>query len=213
MLIAVLTDIHANREALSACLAHAESVNVGRHVLFGDYVGYGADPRWTVDTVIGLVERGATAILGNHDAELLNARSRMNEVARTAIEWTRTQLDASQRDFIGRLPLTVEEGDMLFVHANAWAPGGWGYVTGPWEARRSLQATRRRMTFCGHVHVPELYFATATGKVAGFTPVAGIPIPLLPQRHWIAVIGAVGQPRDRKQDVDARDKPAHDAAV
>lgn len=197
MLIAILTDIHANREALSACLAHAETLGVDRYVLLGDYVGYGADPGWTIDTVIGLVERGAIAILGNHDAEVLTARSRMNEVAQVAIEWTRTQLDATQRDFIGRLPLTVEQGDMLFVHANAWAPDGWGYVTGPAEARRSLEATSCRVTFCGHVHVPELYFATATGKVAGFIPVAGTAMPLSPQRRWLAVIGAVGQPRDR----------------
>jgi len=197
MLIAILTDIHANREALSACLAHAESLHVQRYVLLGDYVGYGADPRWTIDTVIGLVERGPTAILGNHDAEVLTARSHMNEVAQIAIEWTRTQLDADHRHFIGQLPLTVEHSNMLFVHANAWAPGGWGYITGPEEARRSLEATRCRVTFCGHVHVPELYFATASGKVAGFVPVAGTPLPLSPQRRWLAVIGAVGQPRDR----------------
>jgi diadenosine tetraphosphatase ApaH/serine/threonine PP2A family protein phosphatase len=53
------------------------------------------------------------------------------------------------------------------------------------------------MTFCGHVHVPELYFAAATGQVAAFTPVPGTAIPLLKQRRWLAVIGAVGQPRDR----------------
>jgi diadenosine tetraphosphatase ApaH/serine/threonine PP2A family protein phosphatase len=197
MLTAILTDIHANREALSACLAHAEGTGVDRHVFLGDYVGYGADPEWTVDTVRRHVERGAIAIQGNHDAEVLATRSRMNDVARTAIEWTRTRLDSAQRDFISRLPLSFVEGDQLFVHANAWEPGGWDYVTGPWEARRSLQATRCRVTFCGHVHVPELYFETVTEKVVGFPPVAGTPIPLSTQRRWLAVIGAVGQPRDR----------------
>jgi diadenosine tetraphosphatase ApaH/serine/threonine PP2A family protein phosphatase len=196
MLTAILTDIHANREALSACLAHARRMGARRFVLLGDYVGYGADPGWTVDTVMRLVERGAIALLGNHDAAVLRPSPRMNEMAQAAIEWTRTRLDAFHCDFIRRLPLTAEEGDRLFVHANAWAPGGWGYVTGAPEARRSLQATNQRMTFCGHVHVPELYFATATGKVAAFTPVPGTAIPLLKQRRWLAVIGAVGQPRD-----------------
>jgi diadenosine tetraphosphatase ApaH/serine/threonine PP2A family protein phosphatase len=196
MLIAILTDIHANREALTACLADARSRNVGRHVFLGDYVGYGADPGWVVDTVISHVDCGATAILGNHDAAVLTTGSHMNETAHAAIEWTRTRLDETQCKFLGGLPLTVEENDRLYVHANAWAPGGWGYVTGSGEARRSLQATVRRLTFCGHVHVPELYFETVTGKIAGFTPVAGTPIPLLPQRRWLAVIGAVGQPRD-----------------
>src|SRR5207237_1441057 len=112
------------------------------------------------------------------------------------IEWTRTRLDTTQRDFLACLPLSIEENDRLFVHANAWAPGDWSYVLGSMEARRSLQATDRRLTFCGHVHVPELYFGAATGKVTGFRPVDGTPIPLIGQRRWLAVIGAVGQPRD-----------------
>jgi diadenosine tetraphosphatase ApaH/serine/threonine PP2A family protein phosphatase len=196
MLIAILSDIHANREALSACLAHAQSLGVGRYVFLGDYVGYGADPGWAVDTVADHVTRGAAAILGNHDAAVLTPRSQMNETARTAIDWTRRQLDQTQRDFLARLPLTVEIGDCLFVHANAWAPDRWGYVLGPDEARFSLEATARRVTFCGHVHVPQLYFVTGAGKVAGFRPVTGTAIPLLPQRRFLAVIGAVGQPRD-----------------
>ena len=196
MLTAILSDIHGNREALTACLAHARSSNVGRYVFLGDYVGYGADPGWAVDTVVSHVERGATAILGNHDAAVLAAKSQMNEVAREAIEWTRDKLDTSQRDFLAGLPLSIEEDDRLFVHANAWAPAEWSYVLGSMEARRSLQATQRRLTFCGHVHVPDLYFGTATGKVTGFRPVDGTPIPLIGQRRWLAVIGAVGQPRD-----------------
>jgi diadenosine tetraphosphatase ApaH/serine/threonine PP2A family protein phosphatase len=196
MLIAILSDIHGNREALTACLAHAGHSNVGRYVFLGDYVGYGADPAWAVDTVVSYVERGATAILGNHDAAVLTAKSQMNEVARAAIEWTRDKLDAAHREFLTGLPLSIEEDDRLFVHANAWAPGQWSYVLGSMQARRSLQATNRRLTFCGHVHVPELYFGTAAGKVTGFRPVDGTPIPLIGQRRWLAVIGAVGQPRD-----------------
>jgi diadenosine tetraphosphatase ApaH/serine/threonine PP2A family protein phosphatase len=196
MLIAILTDIHANREALSACLADAQSRNVGRYVFLGDYVGYGADPGWAVDTVMAHVDRGATAILGNHDAAVLTTLLHMNETAHAAIEWTRTRLDETQRKFLGGLPLTVEEDDRLYVHANAWAPGDWGYIIGSSEARRSLHATSLRVTFCGHVHVPELYFETVTGKIAGFAPVTGTPIPLTPGRRWLAVIGAVGQPRD-----------------
>ena len=50
---------HANREAFSACLAHAASRGVDRLVFLGDYVGYGADPGWVVDTVMEHVSRGA----------------------------------------------------------------------------------------------------------------------------------------------------------
>ncbi|HZY22018.1 MAG TPA: metallophosphoesterase family protein, partial [Beijerinckiaceae bacterium] len=67
MLIALLSDIHGNREALDACLAHARSMRAERVVFLCDYVGYGADPSYVVDTVVRMVEEGAVALLGNHD--------------------------------------------------------------------------------------------------------------------------------------------------
>jgi diadenosine tetraphosphatase ApaH/serine/threonine PP2A family protein phosphatase len=196
MLVALLADIHANREALSASLAHAEASGAQRYVFLGDYVGYGAEPGWVVDTVRTYVEAGATAILGNHDAAVFGSDAEMNETARAAIMWTRGQLAAHQRDFLRDLPFTAEEGDRLFVHASAWDPEGWDYVTGPAAALRSFAATEHRMTFCGHLHVPQLYHLSVTAKIASFMPVAGTAIPLLPQRRWLAVLGSVGQPRD-----------------
>ena len=65
--IAFLTDIHSNREALTAVLAHARARGAQRFVLLGDYVGYGPDPEWTIETIAGLVAEGAIAIRGNHD--------------------------------------------------------------------------------------------------------------------------------------------------
>jgi diadenosine tetraphosphatase ApaH/serine/threonine PP2A family protein phosphatase len=196
MLIALMSDIHANREAFSACLAHAASHPVDRYVFLGDYVGYGADPGWVVDMVRDHVDRGATALLGNHDEAISAAQVNMNEIASAAIEWTRERLDAQQREFLARLPLTIEEEDRLYVHASAWAPGAWHYVTDTYEAQQSLEATRCRVTVCGHVHVPGLYHLGATAKLGAFTPVPGVDIPLLQRRRWLAVMGAVGQPRD-----------------
>src|SRR6187399_552592 len=119
VLIAILTDIHGNREALEACLAHAERRSIARYVFLGDCVGYGADPGFVVDTVRGFVERGAIALLGNHDSAATGTRERMNDEAALAIEWTREQLDDSQREFLAGLPLAAEEDDRLYVHASA----------------------------------------------------------------------------------------------
>jgi diadenosine tetraphosphatase ApaH/serine/threonine PP2A family protein phosphatase len=140
---------------------------------------------------------GAVALFGNHDQAVLAAAGDMNPVAREAIEWTRTQLDDRQRAFLAGLPLTVEEADRLYVHATADAPTLWRYVLGPENARSSLLATQCRLTFCGHVHVPALYRLTETEKLADFRPRTGVAIPLLKHRRWLAVIGAVGQPRDQ----------------
>ena len=66
MRIALFTDIHANREALTACLDHAERGGIARFIFLGDYVGYGADPGWAVDMVMRQVERGAVALAVKH---------------------------------------------------------------------------------------------------------------------------------------------------
>jgi predicted phosphodiesterase len=67
VLLALLADIHANRQAFSACLDFARAHGAERFICLGDYVGYGADPEWTVETVMNLVEKGALAVRGNHD--------------------------------------------------------------------------------------------------------------------------------------------------
>ena len=196
MLIAFLTDIHGNREALEATLAHALRHAIDRYVFLGDLVGYGADPGFVVDTVKEYAAHGAITLLGNHDSAAIGAPERMNDQAMLAIEWTRQRLDGRQRGFLAGLPLTMEEADRLYVHASAWAPAAWHYVTDAYEARQSFEATARRVTFCGHVHVPELYHLGAADKLDALTPVVGVEIPLLGERRWLAVIGAVGQPRD-----------------
>lgn len=196
MLIAFLTDIHGNREALAACLVHAARMQAERYVFLGDYVGYGADPGWVVDAVRSYVEGGAVALRGNHDEAALGPDEGMNADARIAIRWTRTMLDDGQRAFLASLPLRAEDGERLYVHANAYAPGGWGYILGPMEAERSLRRTPCRITVCGHVHAPALYHMAPGKPASQFTPVAGAAVPLLAQRRWLAVIGSVGQPRD-----------------
>ena len=61
MLLALFADIHANRQAFSACLEAARARGAERLILLGDFVGYGGDPEWTVDTVMALVAQGAIA--------------------------------------------------------------------------------------------------------------------------------------------------------
>jgi diadenosine tetraphosphatase ApaH/serine/threonine PP2A family protein phosphatase len=197
VLIAIFTDIHGNREALEACLAHAERHPVDRYVFLGDFVGYGADPGFVVDTVQEFTARGAVALLGNHDSAAIGNPERMNDEATLAIEWTRRQLTPEQIEFLAKLPLQHTEDDRLYVHASAAEPAMWDYVLDERSAARSLHATNAAVTFCGHTHVPALFHLSATGKIASFDPDAGVAMPLTQQRRWVAVIGAVGQSRDR----------------
>ena len=78
----LFSDIHANREALEACLDHARRAGIGRFIFLGDYVGYGADPGFAVDTIMREVDAGAAALLGNHDDAIASGSVGMNSVAR-----------------------------------------------------------------------------------------------------------------------------------
>ncbi len=196
MRTALFTDIHANREALAACLAHARRTGFDRLVFLGDYVGYGADPEWAVEAVARCVEEGAVALLGNHDSAALGRPESMNEVAAAAMAWTRPRLSADHLRFLAERPLLLEEEDRLFVHASAHEPATWHYVLDAEEAALSFEATPLAQIYCGHVHRPALYHLSVTAKLARFVPVEGTPIPLSRHRRWLAVIGAVGQPRD-----------------
>jgi len=195
--LALVADLHANREAVGAVLAHAATQGAERYVFLGDYVGYGADPAWVVDRLREHVAAGAVAVIGNHDAAVVQGpQPSMVADARAVVEWTQSRLDRDQLAFLAKLPLTETLGDALFVHANAWAPGEWAYLVGRGEAMRSLLATDRRFTFCGHIHVPMLYHLSSTGRAGDFAPVPGVSIPLSAHRRWLAIPGSAGQPRD-----------------
>jgi diadenosine tetraphosphatase ApaH/serine/threonine PP2A family protein phosphatase len=196
VLIAVLSDIHANREAFEACLAAIEGAGADRIVILGDIVGYGADPEWCVEKTCELLAEGTVVIRGNHDQAASQMSRSMTETAQLAIEWTRNQLDVGARAFLGGLPMQVEEDDRLYVHADASAPANWNYVLDADSVRRHLAASSARVSFCGHTHRPALHCLSAASKVTCFTPNASEPIPLSPQRKWLAVMGSVGQPRD-----------------
>jgi diadenosine tetraphosphatase ApaH/serine/threonine PP2A family protein phosphatase len=197
VLLALFSDIHANRQAFSACLEAARVRSADRLIFLGDFVGYGGDPEWVVETAIRLIADGAVAVRGNHDQAIGTPSETMNAEAQAAIEWTRDRLTAAQRRFLAELPLALEEEDRLYVHSEASHPARWHYVQATPDAARSMIATRAHVTFCGHIHRPALYSMSATAKMTSFVPVTGVPINLLKGRQWLAVLGSVGQPRDR----------------
>ncbi len=196
VLLAIFADIHANRQAFVACLEAARSRGAERLILLGDFVGYGGDPEWTVDIVMGLVEQGAIAVRGNHDNAIESPSESMNPVAQAAIDWTRARLNATQRRFLAGLPLVHEEQDLLYVHSEASNPSRWRYVQSAADAARSMIATSAQVTFCGHIHQPSLYSMSVTAKMTSFVPISGVAVQLLRGRQWLAVAGSVGQPRD-----------------
>lgn len=197
MRVALLADVHANREALTAVLDDVRRRGADRLAFLGDLVGYGADPQWVVDRVREAVAQGAVAVRGNHDASVADAaRAGLHDEAQRVVDWTRERLDAGALAFLRGLPLTHEDGGVLYVHANAYAPARWEYLLSRVEVGRSLAATDASLTVCGHVHEPMLWTMSGTGKLGEFVPVPGSEIPIPGPRRWLAVVGSAGQPRD-----------------
>src|SRR3954447_23054389 len=113
MLVALLTDIHGNREALDACLEHARRLGAARFVFLGDYVGFGADSSYLAATVSAIAEKNAVALLGNQDEAIAIPSETMTPLARAAIDWTRGRLDAAQGAFLRTIPLFHQEGERV----------------------------------------------------------------------------------------------------
>ncbi|WP_426115439.1 metallophosphoesterase family protein [Massilia sp. PWRC2] len=197
MRFALLTDLHANLEALQACLQHAQQQGADQYAFTGDLVGYGGDPAAVIDIVMAHAARGAIVVQGNHDRAVdVGPGPLMHGEAREAIAWTRQQIGSEQRAFLAGLPLTEQRGNMLFVHAGAADPAQWEYVNTVDDAERHLRATRSRLVFCGHMHTPALYRRADDGAMGSHVPRPGVKIALLPQHQHLIIPGAVGQPRD-----------------
>lgn len=199
MKYALIADIHSNLEALEAVLAHAGAQGVERVVLLGDLVGYGADPVAVVERCQALTEQGAVAVLGNHDAAVSGRDpASMNDEAQIAVEWTRAQLRPQHLEWLAALPHIVRDNDMTWVHASAAAPERWTYVSDGRLALASVAAAHTHWIFSGHVHDPTLYYAGRDGRMLAFRPTESIPVPVPRHRHWLAIVGSCGQPRDKR---------------
>jgi len=197
VLIALLSDIHANLEALEACLGHARGRGAERYALLGDFVGYGADAGGVVAVVERCASEGAIVLKGNHDQAIEKPTSWFNDTARASLAWARETLSPEQKRFLAGLPLVHREGEICYAHASAASPERWDYVDSPTAARRCADAAKASYTFCGHVHDQALFFEAPNGRMTKFHPVAGRPIPVRGHRRWVAIVGSVGQPRDR----------------
>ena len=196
MRIAILSDIHANREALEAVLAVVRRLEPDRLVLLGDIVGYGPEPGFCVDAARELVAAGALCIRGNHDEAAVHGPTGMTPNAHEAALWTRAQLSAEQSAFLAGLPLTVELDGVLFVHASARDPDAWHYVRDLRSAEACLAATDAATVICGHTHLPTIFYARAGREPVAFIPLRNVPAPLSAVHRHVVVVGAVGQPRD-----------------
>jgi diadenosine tetraphosphatase ApaH/serine/threonine PP2A family protein phosphatase len=189
--IAVISDIHGNLEALDAVLADAKRESVAGIVCLGDVVGYGADPNGCMDRVCAETK---AAVLGNHDAAACDLRlsDNFNEVARAAIRWTREQLTKENLEKLRSLPYDFVEDETRYVHASPNDPPAWHYILTEQEAWDAFGACPEPVCFVGHSHVP-LRVLLRRGRLV---VADGEVVEIRGEDRALVNVGSVGQPRD-----------------
>ena len=203
MSVALISDIHANLEALETVLADIQDKGIERSVCLGDIIGYGPNPCECLDLVM---DRCEWALMGNHDFAALYEPTSFNMPAESAAYWTRRQFEdekdpavrRTRWEFLGNLLIRKDYDGVLCVHASPRKPINEyifpdDVVTAPSKMQQIFEMIDQRC-FAGHTHVagvftdePDFYPPGELGDAYRFNA----------DEKCIVNPGSIGQPRDR----------------
>jgi len=189
MKVIIISDIHGNLEALNKVLEYIDKLEGEKRVVcLGDIVGYGPDPAECFKIVESLTDN---ICLGNHEDAVLDTDYdyQITTPARDAIRWTREILDEEIKETIKKLPLSIEEENILYVHASPDDPMLWKYISNTGNAYSSLIEMKHSLCFVGHSHIPGIYSYRSLQRNS-------IKATLSKDDKTIVNVGSVGQPRD-----------------
>ncbi len=207
MSIAVISDIHANLDALNVVLTDIDARGISEIYCLGDIIGYGPNPCECLDLVI---ERCEWSLMGNHDFAVLYEPTSFNTSAEQSVFWTRRQLEQEQDDarrkirweYLGNLSIREKLNDALCVHASPRRPINEyifpdDVITAPTKMSSIFERIQRedaRAAFVGHTHVTGVFT-----DEPDFYPPADLGGAYVMTDDEMCIInpGSVGQPRDR----------------
>ncbi len=159
MRYAIISDVHANIEALTSFFESLEKHPVDKIVCLGDLVGYNANPNECIDL---MREKNIPCVMGNHDsmAAGIEDLSEFNLLASDAIEWTRGVLTEENKAFLASLPDSIRVGRAFYaVHGSINDKDR--YIYGAADALRNFKLLDKvkglSICFFGHTHVPISY--------------------------------------------------------
>lgn len=192
----ILSDIHANDEALSAVLHHVRRKRWDRTVVLGDVVGYGANPNQAVDRVRAL--RPLVAIRGNHDKVCSGVEDgeMFNRVALQAAIWTRQKLTPRNLRWLQSLPEGPAIVDGAFAIAHGTPIDEDAYIFGEIEALNVFRQTTFPLCFFGHSHFPVIFGLSPDAIQTVLTNAPSFRFRLEPGVRYLVNPGSIGQPRD-----------------
>ncbi len=192
----VVSDLHANLEALEAVLDSAKG-EYDRVLCLGDLVGYGADPNTVTEWVR---QNAAVVVRGNHDRACagLEDLEWFNPVARAAAEWTHNELTPENRAYIAGLPKgPIPVDDFQVMHGSLLDEDEYMVVAA--DAGQAFPYLETSLAFFGHTHLQGGFeWARSRVRVIG-RPAPGqneMLLELDPDNAYLVNPGSVGQPRD-----------------
>ena len=193
----VLTDIHANLEALDTCLADARTRGYDATLVLGDLVGYGPDPNAVVERVQAL--KPVAIVRGNHDKVAcgLEQAEGFNSVAKSAARWTLDMLTPEHRDWLCDLPHgPILVDDVVEIcHGSPFDEDA--YIFDELDAVRALKVQNRQLCLFGHTHYPITFeLSDESFDTVGAASSAEMHVQMRDGCKYLINPGSVGQPRD-----------------
>lgn len=190
---AVLSDVHANLEALNAVIKDIKSTGIRDVYFLGDAVGYGPEPNECVEI---LKAESTVMIAGNHDlgAAGLVDLSRFNRHARTALEWTRKVMHENNISMLSALQVKtdIQGRDITIAHSTPYEPEKWHYLLRIQDAEINFKHFESQLCFIGHSHSPVIIEQSPSGELITHKNA----IQVSSGSRYIVNAGSVGQPRD-----------------
>ena len=195
MLIAIIADLHANLEAVTAVLAEIERRRPDKVFCLGDLAGYNANPNEVIDLIR---ERDIPTLMGNHDAAVCGLEDPwfFRAAAKAAVQWQLEELRQDNREWLSSMPEQLAfNGSCLGVHGSPASRDE--YIVDWLDAMRQLEFLNGRdisVCFFGHSH--RASFFSEHGSNSNSRPGPGV-LQLEKGNRYFINPGALGQPRDR----------------
>jgi len=198
MKYAIISDLHANLEALKAVMLAIDNDGVDKVACLGDLVGYYADPNACLKLVR---EQEISCVAGNHDRIAAGLKEPVDcwDLARESLYWTRGQLTGEHLAFLGGLPLFKQmDQSFLMVHAALHpVPNEDRYLSNDAEVMKSFRVlidepSKIQLCFFGHTHLPVVY----EYQNGSLNTIRQGKVGLNPAAYYLVNPGSVGQSRD-----------------
>jgi diadenosine tetraphosphatase ApaH/serine/threonine PP2A family protein phosphatase len=193
----VLTDIHANLEALDVCLADASTRKYDTTLVLGDLVGYGPDPNAVIDRVKAL--EPAALVRGNHDKVAcgLEQAEGFNTVAKSAAHWTLDMLTRPNLEWLAALPAGPTDVDDVIQICHGAPFDEDAYIFDELDAVRALKVSTRPLCLFGHTHYPVTFeLSDDAFDMMGPAAAGEMQIQMRNGSKYLVNPGSIGQPRD-----------------